>query len=176
MNFCPECGSSGLQHRVPQGDNRPRYVCSDCGTIHYSNPKIVAGCLATWGEKLLLCQRAIEPRKGLWTLPAGFMENEESVEQAAARETLEEADARVDVSGLYGLYSIPRISQVYMIYRAELRDLDFGPGEESLAVELLGVDEIPWDDIAFRVITAVLNNYRQDLDSGRFQLHQGVIS
>lgn len=175
MNFCPECGSANLHFRIPSGDNRERYVCGECETIHYSNPKIVAGTLSTWNQQILLCKRAIEPRRGFWTLPAGFMENNETVEDAAARETLEEANARVCVNELYAVYSIPHISQVYMIYRAELRDRDFGPGDESLEVELRSLDQIPWDDLAFPVIERVLRDYADDTAKGQYQLHQDCL-
>jgi ADP-ribose pyrophosphatase YjhB (NUDIX family) len=161
--------------RVPEGDNRERYVCDRCGAIHYSNPKIVAGCIPEWGERILLCRRAIEPRYGLWTLPAGFMENGETTEQAAARETLEEARARVDVIGLYGVFSIPHISQVYMLFRARLLDLDFGPGPESLEVELFDPAYLPWDELAFPVVQRTLEQYREDLERGAFGLHLGRI-
>lgn len=175
MKFCSECGAGDLQFRVPEGDNRPRHICPNCGTIHYSNPKIVAGSLVTWEDRMLICRRAIEPRHGFWTLPAGFMENNESVEQAAARETLEEANARVEVQDLFAVYSIPHISQVYMIHRAVLSEPEFGPGPESLEVELIRPADIPWDQLAFRVIEIVLRDYQRDLAEGQWRLHQGVI-
>ena len=110
MKYCSQCGAS-VELKIPEGDTLPRYICGNCATIHYSNPKIVAGCIAEWDERILLCKRAIEPRYGLWTLPAGFMENNETVAQAAMRETLEEANARVDTIEMYALYNIPHISQ-----------------------------------------------------------------
>ena len=131
MIFCSNCGAR-LIRKIPPGDDRLRYVCESCATIHYQNPKIVAGCIPEWEGRLLLCRRAIEPRHGLWTLPAGFMENGETTEQAAARETWEEARARVGSMQLYGVFSIPHISQVYMMFRGVLLAEEFGPGPESL--------------------------------------------
>ena len=136
IKFCSACGSDRIERRIPDGDNLPRLVCAACGTIHYQNPKIVVGCLPEWEDQVLLCRRAIEPRHGLWTLPAGFLENGETVEAGAVRETLEEASARVVVGDLYTMISLPHISQVYMMFRAQLVDLDFGPGPESLEVRL----------------------------------------
>jgi ADP-ribose pyrophosphatase YjhB (NUDIX family) len=152
IRFCSACGSDRIEHRIPEGDNLPRYVCANCATIHYQNPKIVVGCLPEWQEQLLLCRRAIEPRYGLWTLPAGFLENGETVTGGAVRETLEEAGARVAVGDLYTMISLPHISQVYMMFRARLVDLDFSAGPESLEVRLfprgrdpLGGDGLPHD-------------------------------
>ncbi|MGB0721094.1 MAG: NUDIX hydrolase [Gammaproteobacteria bacterium] len=175
MNFCSACGSDRVSLRVPDGDNRPRDVCDACGVIHYSNPKVVAGTIPEWRGRILICKRAIEPRRGLWTLPAGFLENHESVEEGALRETEEEADARIDIDALFGCYSIPHISQIYMIYRGALRDLDFGPGPESLEVKLVELDEIPWDDLAFPVIRTALEHYVDDRANGSFRLHSGSI-
>jgi ADP-ribose pyrophosphatase YjhB (NUDIX family) len=160
---------------VPAGDNLARHVCDDCGTIHYQNPKIVVGCIPEWEGRLLLCRRAIEPRYGLWTLPAGFMENGETVQQGAARETLEEAEARVEVGPLYALFDLPHINQVYMLFRAQLRAPEFGPGSESLEVVLMDEDEIPWDALAFPVIKEALSLYLQDRAAGRFPLRAGSI-
>jgi len=161
MKFCSACGAS-VTFRQPQDDNRERYICDDCETIHYSNPRIVAGCLVSQDNKVLLCQRAIEPRKGYWTLPAGFMENGESVEQGAARETWEEAQAKVTVGDLYTLFSLPHISQVYMFFRATMDDQHFAPGPESLDCKFVSEDEIPWDQLAFPVINSTLRHYFRD--------------
>src|SRR6266513_5699452 len=152
MNYCSHCGSAQLEIRIPAGDTLPRSVCATCGTIHYSNPKIVVGCLPEWDSKVLLCKRAIDPRRGLWTLPAGFLENGETLSSGALRETLEEANARVDLGELYTLISLPQINQVYIMFRAELRDLDFGPGEESLDVRLFGEAVVRWVELAFLTI------------------------
>src|SRR5207249_6020407 len=159
IKFCSHCGSAELRFGIPEGDTLPRYVCSSCGTIHYQNPKIVVGCLPEWGNEVLLCKRAIEPRYGLWTLPAGFLENGETIAAGAKRETLEEACARVDIVELYTLISLPYINQIYIMFRARLLDLDFCPGSESLEVKLFREDELPWGQIAFRTITRTLRNY-----------------
>jgi len=174
MNYCSECGER-VRVRVPEGDSLPRHVCDACGTIHYQNPKIVVGCIPEWEDRILLCRRAIEPRYGLWTLPAGFMENGETVQQGAARETLEEARARVEIGALYTLFNLPHINQVYMLFRSRLLDADFGPGAESLEVELLDESQIPWDDIAFPVIRESLLLYYQDRARGDFPLRSGDI-
>ncbi|MEM6710624.1 MAG: NUDIX hydrolase, partial [Pseudomonadota bacterium] len=158
MKFCSNCGTA-VELKIPEGDNRERYVCPACHTIHYVNPKIVAGCLVTAGEQVLLCKRAIEPRKGYWTLPAGFMENGESAEDGAARETWEEALAKVDIHGLYTVFSLPYISQVYMFYRGTLVGTQFGAGPESLEVGLYDEADIPWNDLAFPVVTQTLRHY-----------------
>jgi len=170
MKYCSNCGHE-VAFRIPDDDNLPRYICDHCQTIHYQNPNIVTGCIPQWEDKILLCKRAIEPRYGLWTLPAGFMENQETLEQAARRETLEEAHARVDNLKLYAVYSIPHINQVYMMFTADLLDLDFGPGSESLEVRLHAQSEIPWHTLAFPVIERTLKQYYQDAPSGEFPLH-----
>ncbi len=167
MNFCP-CCASPLVERVPEGDDRPRHVCDACGAIHYSNPKIVAGCLPVWQDQVLMCRRAIAPRHGLWTLPAGFMENGETTQAAARRETLEEARARVEIGDLYCYLNIARISQVYVIFRARLLDLDFAPGAESLEVALFDEARIPWDALAFPVMEITLRHYFRDRVNGTF--------
>ncbi|HEY5790925.1 MAG TPA: NUDIX hydrolase [Gammaproteobacteria bacterium] len=174
MNFCSHCGA-GVSVRVPDGDNLPRHVCDSCGRIHYSNPKLVVGCIAEWEEKILLCRRAIEPRHGLWTIPAGFMENRETTEQAAARETLEEACAQVADLQPYGLYDLPQISQVYLVYRGRLVDGVHDAGQESLATELVAPESIPWETLAFPVIEETLRHYVEDRRTGHFPLHTGVL-
>jgi ADP-ribose pyrophosphatase YjhB (NUDIX family) len=175
MNFCSHCGSSSLVFRVPEGDNMPRFVCSNCDTIHYQNPKVVVGCLPTWGDQVLLCKRAIEPRLGLWTLPAGFLENSETIGAGAMRETLEEANARVELGPLFTVISLPDISQVYMMFTARLLDLGFGPGTESLEVRLFREDEIPWEQLAFRTIARTLRSYFLDRKDGALALHVSAI-
>ena len=175
MKFCSQCGSSALELRVPPGDTLPRYVCSNCGTIHYQNPKVVVGCLPVWDEQVLLCKRAIEPRHGLWTLPAGFLENGETIFAGAARETAEEARARVEVGPLYTMISLPHINQVYVMFRARLLDLEFGPGPESLEVRLFDEDDVPWSEIAFRTITRTLRNYFLDRKLGVFPTHVSAL-
>ncbi|WP_455206032.1 NUDIX hydrolase [Kaarinaea lacus] len=170
MNFCSNCGAT-VEFKIPEGDNLPRFVCDRCGVIHYQNPKIVTGCIPEWENKILLCKRAIQPRRGLWTLPAGFMENQETTSEAAVRETLEEANATVEAVGLYALFNIPHISQVYIIFRARMLNDVYGPGDESLEVELFEESEIPWDNIAFPVIKETLARYFQDKSQGTFRLH-----
>ncbi len=174
MKYCSECGSE-VALRVPRGDDRPRYVCGTCDTIHYQNPKVVVGCIPEWEDKILLCRRAIEPRHGLWTLPAGFMENGETTQQGAARETLEEAKARVGVGALYTMFNLPHINQVYLVFRSRLLDLDFGPGPESLDVRLFDEPDIPWGEIAFPVIKETLALYFRDRATGGFALRAGDI-
>jgi ADP-ribose pyrophosphatase YjhB (NUDIX family) len=174
MNFCSNCGAP-VTRRVPPGDTLARHVCDACQTIHYQNPKIVAGCIPEWQDKILLCRRAIEPRMGLWTLPAGFMEKGETTVQAAVRETLEEAGARVEIGDLYTVFNLPHIDQVYLIYRSQLLTRDYTPGAESLDVQLFGADEIPWDQLAFRVIYETLRLYFQDRSAGRFRTRSGDI-
>lgn len=170
MNYCSHCGAP-VEFRVPDGDALPRHVCDRCNTIHYQNPKLVVGAIAEWEDRILLCRRAIEPRHGYWTLPAGFMENNETTAQAAARETLEEACARIEVGDMFTLINVPHISQVHVIYRARLLDLDFAAGTESLEVALLREDEIPWKEIAFRTISLSLQHYFADRRAGHFGFH-----
>jgi ADP-ribose pyrophosphatase YjhB (NUDIX family) len=174
MKFCSQCGSEVIL-RVPEGDTLPRFVCPICTTIHYQNPKMVVGCIPEWEGKILLCRRAIPPREGKWTLPAGFMENNETLAQGAARETLEEANARVEIRDLYAVYNLPHISQVYLLFRAKLLDLDFFPGIESLEVKLFEEHEIPWDEIAFRVIHDPLKRYFEERNTGQPVFHIGMI-
>ena len=175
MKFCSTCGSGKLATRIPAGDNVDRIVCDDCATVHYQNPRVVVGCLPEWEDKVLLCKRAIEPRYGLWTLPAGFLENGETVEQGALRETLEEANARVELGDLYTMISLVHVHQIYMMYRAKLTALDFGPGTESLEVRLFSEDEIPWESLAFRTIARTLRLYFLDRKLGTFRFHSSSI-
>jgi len=174
MKFCPACGAT-VEWRIPDDDNRPRHICTECDTIHYQNPKMVIAALAEWEDKILLCRRAIEPRYGLWTLPGGFMENGESTHQTAIRETLEEANARITIGDLYSMYSLPYINQVHLLFRATLLDLDFGPGLESLEVKLFHEAQIPWDEIAFRPIHISLEHYFAERHSGIFKFHSGEL-
>lgn len=175
MNFCSNCGQPVVL-RVPDGDDRSRYVCDACGTVHYSNPKMVVGTIPVLDGRILLCRRAIEPRYGKWTLPAGFMEDGETVEAGARRETLEEAGAEVKSLSPFAMFSLPFVSQVYLMFRAELVSPKFAPGHESLAVKMVEEAEIPWDEIAFPVIEETLHRYLADRRSGEFDFHAGVIS
>lgn len=170
LNYCSACGSS-VSHRIPPGDSLERGICDACGAIHYRNPRLVVGALPEWEDRILLCRRAIEPRHGKWTLPAGFMENGETVAAAAIRETLEEAGARLELGPMFSLISVPYISQVHVIYRARLLDLDFDPGEETLELRLFREDEIPWNEIAFRTIAISLRNFFADRAAGHFGFH-----
>jgi ADP-ribose pyrophosphatase YjhB (NUDIX family) len=170
MIYCSNCGEKVIE-KIPAGGDRPRHVCDTCNTVHYQNPKIVAGCVPVWENRVLLCRRAIEPRHGLWTLPAGFMENGESTEQAAARETREEACASVTDLALYGVFSMPQINQVYMMFRARMKTGDFQPGPESLDVRLYEEHEIPWDELAFPVIKLTLERFYKDTGTGHFPVY-----
>lgn len=172
INFCSGCGAA-VEFRCPADDNRPRYICTACGAIHYQNPKMVINAIPIWEDKVLLCRRAIEPRRGLWTLPGGFMENGETTAQAAIRETLEEANARIAIGELYSMYSLPYIDQVHITFRSTLLDLDFGPGPESLEVQLFREADIPWDEIAFRPVKFSLEHYFADRKTERFGIHTG---
>lgn len=174
MKYCSQCGEP-VQLAIPAGDTRERHVCGACGTIHYQNPNVVTGTLPAWEDKVLLCRRAIAPRHGFWTLPAGFLENGESAQQGALRETLEEANARVELISLFATFNMPHISQIYMLFRARLLDLDFAPGEESLEVRLFSEQQIPWDALAFPVIGETLRLYFADRAGGHFGSHVGDI-
>ncbi len=175
INFCPSCGNA-VELRCPEDDNRLRHICVACDTIHYQNPKMVIGSIPEWEDKILLCRRAIEPRHGLWTLPGGFMENGETTTEAAIRETLEEANARIEIGDLYSMYSLPYIDQVHMLFRARLLNQDFSPGQESLEVKLFAEHEIPWDEIAFRQIKYSLKHFFEDRRNGRFGFHIGELA
>lgn len=175
MNYCSECGKT-VVHRIPDGDNLPRFICEHCETIHYQNPKLVVGCLPIWNEQVLLCKRAIEPCSGLWTLPAGFMENQESLEEAALRESHEEANANLEIKSIYSVISLPHINQIYVLYRAELLDLDYFAGPESLDVQLFNEEDIPWDQIAFKTIERTLKHYFEDRIKDVYPVHNSVIS
>lgn len=174
MNYCCHCGAPVRLH-VPPGDNLPRYVCDACQAVHYQNPKIVVGCIPEWEGRVLLCRRAIEPRLGLWTLPAGFMENEETTSQAAARETLEEANANVAVGDLFALFNLPHLSQVYLVFRGRLLGPDFSPGPESLEVGLFQEASIPWEQLAFQTIRDTLGRFFTDRRAGIYRLHSADI-
>lgn len=171
MKFCQQCGSQRVEFRVPSGDNRPRHVCLDCGYIHYVNPRMVVGCVPEWGDRILLCRRAIEPRHGYWTAPAGFMEIGETLEQAAARETLEEACARVEVHDMFAVVNVVHAEQVHIMFRATLLTEDYAAGDESLEVGLFHEHEVPWQEIAFPSVRFSLERYFHDRAEGKRQLH-----
>ena len=154
--------------KVPDGDNEQRLVCEDCGFIHYENPKVVVGAVATWEDKILLCRRAINPRKGFWTIPAGYLELHESADEGAKREAWEEAHARIDIIQLLAVYSIPRISQIQLIYSARLITPAVTPGVETLELDLFDWDDIPWDELAFPSVEWALNHHRDVGDTPHF--------
>lgn len=166
MKFCSQCGEA-VDLKVPERDNRERFVCDSCGVIHYQNPNNVCGAILTRGDRVLLCRRAIEPRYGLWTLPAGFMENGETVEQAARREAIEEANAEASALQLFGVFSMPYISQVYLMFCGELAS-EVSAGAESLEVGLFSYDEIPWGELAFPVVGCSLELF---FEHGSSQVH-----
>lgn len=163
MRYCPRCGAE-LELRRPEGDDRLRHVCPSCGAIHYTNPKIVVGSVCAFEDRLLLCRRAIAPRAGFWTIPAGFMELGESAEEGARREAWEEAFARIEIQDLLAVYSVRRINQVQLLYRARLLDPDVRPGPESLDVRLVPWTEIPWDELAFPTVRWILERARDVRD------------
>lgn len=170
MNFCGNCGHKTTE-KIPLGDHQLRRVCTQCGSIHYVNPKVICGALAVWENKVLLCRRAIEPRYGLWTLPAGYMELFETMEQGSARETREEAEAEIDIEQLYCMYNIPRIGQIYVLFKANIIDGKFGAGEETIESRLFTEDEIPWDQLAFPSVERTLRHYFEDRKTNIFPQH-----
>jgi len=179
IKHCRNCGTA-VEHRVPDdGDTKVRAICPACGTIHYENPLNVVGTVPYWGaegEQVLLCKRNIEPRWGKWTLPAGFMELDESTEQGAMRETHEEAGAEIQMDGLYTLLNVVRVGQVHLYYRARLLSDRFNPGFETLEARLFYEHEIPWEDLAFRTVKETLRHYFDDRKTGRFGIHVGDIA
>lgn len=170
MKFCPECGQP-VRLEVPAGDHLPRHVCVACEAIHYHNPKLVVGCVPEHEGRILLCKRAIEPRLGFWTIPAGFMENEETLQQAAARESWEEALARVEIGSLLAVVHVLHAHQVHVMFRATLPMAEFGVGPESLETGLYLPEEIPWRDIAFQSVRFALDKYLEDRRQGREGVH-----
>jgi ADP-ribose pyrophosphatase YjhB (NUDIX family) len=161
IRFCSNCGHA-VSRRIPEGDQLPRAVCGHCGTVHYENPRVVVGCVPEWEGRILLCRRAIEPRRGYWTAPAGFLEIGESMHAAAARETTEEAQAEVDVGTLLCVVNVLHAAQVHVMFRARMRDGRHGAGAESLETALFHEREIPWDEIAFASIRFALERYLAD--------------
>ena len=175
IKFCNICGHE-VRFAVPDGDNRERHICPACGEIQYQNPKIVAGCIPVWEDRILICRRAIEPRYGYWTIPAGFMENGETIEQGAARETVEEACAEVRDMALYQIVNVLRVHQVYILFRGELVAEDgFDVGPESLEVKLVEEHEIPWDQMAFRVVELTLRRFLEERAHGNFTVQQATL-
>ncbi len=176
MKFCNTCGSGKMQFRVPEGDTTPRFICDTCDIIHYENPKLVVGCIPTLDGEVLLCKRAIEPRYGYWTLPAGFMENGESTEEGAVRETREEANAELtgDLT-LFSIYSIPSINQVHVFFKANLKNRNFSSGPESLDVRLYSPQNIPWDNLSFATVKKTLRHFCDEIPGQTSQVHIGTI-
>jgi len=171
IKHCKECGTA-VEYRVPDdGDTKPRAVCPACHTIHYENPLNVVGTVPHWGDKVLLCKRNIEPRFGKWTLPAGFMELNETTAEGAARETDEEAGAQFEMEGLFTLLNVARVGQVHLFYRARLTSDQFNPGTETIEARLFSEEEIPWDEIAFRTVKETLEHYFADRRSGHYGIH-----
>lgn len=175
MKFCSNCGNQ-VTHQIPDGDNRLRFVCNHCNTVHYQNPLVIVGVLPEYQQQILLCKRGIEPQKGRWTLPAGFLENNESTLDGALRECFEESNAKVIDPELYALYDIPYINQVYVFYRATLANKEFGPSSESTQVALFSEQDIPWNELAFPVVKAVLKRYLSDRKNSDFTVIQDVIT
>ena len=175
IKHCRQCGSA-VAYCIPDDDNRERAVCPACATIHYENPLNVVGTVPVWGDQVLLCKRAIEPRRGFWTLPAGFMELGETLEAGALRETVEEAGAKIELQGLFTLLSVVRVGQVHLFYRARMLDASLDPGPETLEARLFSEHEVPWDEIAFRTVRETLRHFYACQRSGEFALHCGEIS
>ena len=170
MNFCSHC-SAPVTLELPHGDDRPRFVCTACHTIHYENPKMVVGCIASWQNRILLCRRSIEPRAGMWTVPAGYLENGETMEEGAKREAFEEARAELEIMAPYTLLDLTHVNQVYLIYHARLIHDRVRPGEESTEVGLFREADVPWDQMAFSSIHRSLRLYFKDRPAGKFPLH-----
>lgn len=171
MKFCGNCGQA-VEWKVPPGDHAPRHVCGSCGHVHYQNPKLIVGCVPEWEDgRILMCKRNIQPRHGYWTFPAGFLEMGETCAAGAARETLEESNAAVEVQDLLAVLGVPHVSQVYMIYRARLLRPEFRPTPESSEVRLMSEAEIPWDEIAFPTVYKSLRYFFADRTAGRREIH-----
>ena len=170
IKHCRACGSL-IAYRIPSDDNRERAVCNDCGTVHYENPLNVVGTVPVWEDRVLLCKRNIEPRYGMWTLPAGFMEVGETTEAGALRETDEEAGARIELQGLFTLLNVVPVAQVHFFYLARLLDTHFNPGPETIEARLFLEGEVPWEQLAFRTVRETLHRYFEDRRRGRFEVH-----
>ncbi|APW42665.1 NUDIX hydrolase [Rhodoferax saidenbachensis] len=171
IQHCKQCGTKVVYRLPDDGDTKERAVCPACNTVHYENPLNVVGTVPYFGDKILLCKRNIEPRFGKWTLPAGFMELDETTAEGAARETVEEAGAEFEMLGLFTLLNVARVGQVHLFYRARLLSDQFNPGTETIEARLFAEDEIPWDEIAFRTVKETLERYFADRRSGVFSIH-----
>ncbi len=157
--YCSQCGKQSVIYKIPDNDTMHRHVCSNCHVVFYENPKVVVGAVTTYEDAFLLCKRAIEPRKGYWTYPAGYLENQESLEEATLREAREEAGISIKITRLLGTYSLLAVNQIHIIYAAEMINAEYSPGHESLEIALFKENEIPWDKLAFPVIRWALNAY-----------------
>ena len=172
FKFCKNCGTA-VELRLPDdGDSRVRAVCPSCETVHYENPLNVVGTLPIWGDKVLLCKRNIEPRLGKWTLPAGFLEMGETLQEGASRETVEEAGAEFELENLFSIMSVARVGQIHIFYKARLISDKFNPGYETMEAKLFEEAEIPWEEIAFKTVKETLKNYFEDRKLGFFKIHQ----
>lgn len=174
MNYCTNCGNP-VRLGIPEGDDRTRHICDQCGIIHYQNPKMVVGCIPEWEDKILLCRRAIEPQHGKWTLPAGYLENGETVEEGACREAFEEAGVEMASMEPFALFNLAFVSQVYFMFRGPMARPDAAAGTESLSVEMFAQDQIPWNDLAFTVMRETLTRYFKDRARGEFSFHIGDV-
>jgi ADP-ribose pyrophosphatase YjhB (NUDIX family) len=174
MKFCSVCGHE-VKLAIPPGDNRPRHSCDACGTIHYQNPNMVLGTIPVWQDQVLLCRRAIEPRYGYWTLPAGFMENGETTAEGAERETTEEAGARIEIGELFSMLDVPHVHQVHLFFRAAMLGPELDPGPESLEARLFAEQDVPWEQIAFRTVEQTLRWFFEDRRRGAFGTHTGAL-
>ena len=174
MKYCSLCAHEVVR-KIPEGEDRERDVCPSCHEIFYVNPKVIVGCIPTVGDKVLLCKRAIEPRYGKWTLPAGFMENRETTAEGAAREMWEEAEARAVDMALYRIFDVPHISQVYVFYRCQVLDDQFGAGSESLESKLYSEADIPWEELAFPVVIEMLREFFEDRKTQNFPVRNSTI-
>lgn len=171
IKHCKNCGTAVVYRLPDDGDTKERAVCPACHTVHYDNPLNVVGTIPVWGDKVLLCKRNIEPRFGKWTLPAGFMELNETVSQGAARETLEEAGAQFEMGEFFSLVNVPRVGQVHLFYRARLLSAQFEPGYETIEARLFDEADIPWDEIAFRTVAETLKRFFSDRQLGHYGTH-----
>jgi ADP-ribose pyrophosphatase YjhB (NUDIX family) len=176
IQYCRQCGTKVVYRLPDDGDTKERAVCPSCNTIHYENPLNVVGTVPYWGDRVLLCKRNIEPRWGKWTLPAGFLELNETTSEGAARETDEEAGAQFELEGLFTLLNVARVGQVHLFYRAKLLSEHFQPGLETLEARLFAEHEIPWEEIAFRTVRETLERYFADRRLGQFSIHTVDIS
>ena len=171
IKHCKNCGTAVVYRLPDDGDTKERAICTACQTVHYENPLMVVGTVPYWGDRVLLCKRNIEPRWGKWTLPAGFMELNETVAEGAARETVEEAGAEFEMEGFFSLVNIPRVGQVHMFYLAQLLSERFDPGHETIEARLFTEEEIPWEEIAFKTVAETLKRYFADRRAGQFAIH-----